>query len=303
MEDKSVLILGSPLCDHVKAVAGTIESEGVGCFILDTETFPQQTTIIYNPEKPCLIDAQGNSISFAGVRSVYWRTYSGVNPHLLGNSQVDSLSVQDCYSLLESALNEAGPVWYNSYDAWRMHKNKPLQLKHVSRLGVRIPKTLITNDMEAAQKFYQMCPDMIYKPVFGGAETERVTPNLMTNDHLSKVFSSSPVTLQEYIAGTNIRTYVIDDAVWSAEIKSDNVDFRTDMEHEIQAVDTPPDVKRMSLQICKVLELSWTAIDWRRTQNDEYFFLEANPSPMFIGFSLRSGISIQKYLVNALLKK
>ncbi len=56
----------------------------------------------------------------------------------------------------------------------------------------------------------------------------------------------------------------------------------------------------MAKKICSELMLNWTAIDWRRNSRGEYFFLEANPSPMFIGFSMKTGMAVYKMLAKAL---
>ena len=57
-----------------------------------------------------------------------------------------------------------------------------------------------------------------------------------------------------------------------------------------------------AIEITKELYLNWTAIDWRRDKGGEYYFLEANPSPMFIGFEKQSGISMSDYIVDYMLE-
>jgi glutathione synthase/RimK-type ligase-like ATP-grasp enzyme len=92
-----------------------------------------------------------------------------------------------------------------------------------------------------------------------------------------------------YIAGNNIRTYVIGNCVYSAEIRTGAVDFRDDIDLELIPLKVPPEIERMSIAIARSLLLEWTAIDWRRNNHDEYYFLEANPSPMFTYFEAKTG--------------
>lgn len=47
------------------------------------------------------------------------------------------------------------------------------------------------------------------------------------------------MTIQEYIPGTNIRSYVIADSVYSAEIRSSSVDFREDLDAELIPIELP----------------------------------------------------------------
>jgi D-alanine-D-alanine ligase-like ATP-grasp enzyme len=45
----------------------------------------------------------------------------------------------------------------------------------------------------------------------------------------------------------------------------------------------------------------WTGIDLRLTPEGRYVFLEANPSPMFLGFEQRSGLPLTEILAELLL--
>jgi glutathione synthase/RimK-type ligase-like ATP-grasp enzyme len=111
----------------------------------------------------------------------------------------------------------------------------------------------------------------------------------------------SPITIQAYISGTNIRSYVIGDSVYSAEIRSDGVDFRTDESANLIPVEIPKYVHQQCLAIKQALMLQWTAIDWRLQPTGEYIFLEANPSPMFIHFENQTGFPIAQELVRLLM--
>src|SRR5690606_26968224 len=128
-------------------------------------------------------------------------------------------------SLIKTLLIEPGIRWVNGYEAYKFHQIKPRQLSLAHRLGARIPPTIITNHPRQVIDFVETWCPAIFKPVQGGAHTEKVTPDLLEPDRLKAVLSLSPVTLQKYIAGTNIRTYVLGDKVYSAEIASESVDF------------------------------------------------------------------------------
>ncbi len=111
----------------------------------------------------------------------------------------------------------------------------------------------------------------------------------------------APVTLQEYIPGTNIRSYAIAEAVYSAEIRSTALDFREDTEAELIPIQLPEAVQQQCVAITKTLKLEWTAIDWRLKPTGEYIFLEANPSPMFLYFEKQTGFPITEKLLSLLM--
>ena len=52
--------------------------------------------------------------------------------------------------------------------------------------------------------------------------------------------------------------------------------------------------------MARALDLLWTGIDLRRTPEGRYVFLEANPSPMFLGFESRSGLPLTAALADLL---
>ena len=109
------------------------------------------------------------------------------------------------------------------------------------------------------------------------------------------------MTIQEFIAGTNIRTYVIGDNIFTAEIRSDSVDFREDNNAELISITLPEEIKQQSFAITNALDMQWTAIDWRRDHKGNYYFLEANPSPMFIYFEKQTDHPITRTLVELLM--
>ena len=56
-----------------------------------------------------------------------------------------------------------------------------------------------------------------------------------------------------------------------------------------------------SRQIADELGLKFTGIDWRREPQGRYVFLEANPSPMFLGFQQRTGLPLAENLASLLM--
>lgn len=110
----------------------------------------------------------------------------------------------------------------------------------------------------------------------------------------------SPVTIQKLITGTNIRTYVIGNNVYSAELKSESLDYRIDDKVEIIPLSIPLYLENKALELTRRFGMRWTAIDWRRDKNGDYYFLEANPSPMFIHFEQQTGYPITANLIKIL---
>jgi glutathione synthase/RimK-type ligase-like ATP-grasp enzyme len=82
----------------------------------------------------------------------------------------------------------------------------------------------------------------------------------------------------------------------ACEIQTEKLDFRDDDDPTIVPVELPEGVASDCLAIARKLELLWTGIDLRRTDDGQYFYFEANPSPMFMGFEERCGLPLTKAL-------
>ncbi|MFM8892388.1 MAG: RimK-like protein, partial [Planctomycetia bacterium] len=104
--------------------------------------------------------------------------------------------------------------------------------------------------------------------------------------------------LQEEIVGTNVRVFVAGDRIAACEIATPHLDYRDDHHPMITATALPDDVARQCREIARTLELAWTGIDFRRDTAGRHVFLEANPSPMFLGFEERCGLPLTKMLVD-----
>jgi glutathione synthase/RimK-type ligase-like ATP-grasp enzyme len=300
-----VLILGNRTDPHAVHLHQALTQAGAAVNYWDTQQFPSQTSLSWQPdtEQGTLLLPEGKRLEFEQIHSVFWRSFNGVQvPTLSQNHQ--QIAFNDSMSLLRSMLQACPARWINSWKAYQFHKEKPLQLWAVKQLGVTIPATLISNDPEVILEFckhqYQH-QRMIFKPVYGGAHTQTVTPDHLNQERLTLALKTAPITIQAYIPGTNIRSYVIGTTVYSAEIRSSALDFREDIAAELIPLTLPDSIAQACVQIARRLFLEWTAIDWRRTPSGEYFFLEANPSPMFLHFEAQTGFPITAQLVNLLL--
>lgn len=299
----NILILGNSEDAHAAHLKNALMQVGAKVDYLDTRLFPTQVRMSWQPDTQtgCLTLSGGNKLSFQDIHSVFWRSLSGAYIPSLEDSDQQRIAFNDSMSTLRSLIQACPARWINSWQAYQFHKEKPLQLSKVKQIGIKIPKTLISNDPKQVTEFSRSQEKAIFKPVYGGAHTQFVTETHLDSKRLSLALSLSPVTIQEYIPGTNIRSYVIGESVYSAEIRSHSLDFREDGHAELISITLPEAVRQQCLTIMKVLMLKWTAIDWRLLPTDEYVFLEANPSPMFLHFEQQTGFPITNDLTKLLM--
>jgi hypothetical protein len=297
-----VLILGGEDDDHAVFMRDHLIARGHDAELLDSRHFPGELGLTCDPASGewTVRLPSGRVVRPGEARSVYWRSYNGVAGAELPDEEQAFIAFNDARALFESFLIRYPARWVNGWTGFQLHQTKPVQLAMVAALGVAVPATTLTNDAEAVRAFAAKYPRCIFKPVQGGAHTRRVTPAHLTDDNLRNL-SLAPVTLQEEVEGTNVRAFVAGERVFGLEVRTEAIDFRDTDEPEVLIHALPAEVEAQSRAIARALDYRWTGIDFRLTPRGRYVFLEANPSPMFLGFESRSGAPLTEALTAVLL--
>jgi hypothetical protein len=300
----TVLILGGADDEHACYMLEHLRRRGADAELLDSRWFPADLRIHFDPvaDRWGLRLPGGRTLAPGQVRSVYWRCYNSVPSPELPNPQQAFIGGNDARSLFESLLMRLPARWVNGWRGFQLHQTKPAQLAMVAALGVPVPATLLGNDPDAIRAFAAAHPRCIFKPVQGGAHTRPVTPAHLSDENLRNL-AFAPVTLQEEVPGTNVRVFIAGQRVLACEVRSEYLDYRDSDDPVIVPHPLPPEVAQQCLLASSALDLLWTGIDLRLTPEGRYVFLEANPSPMFVGFETRSGLPLTDSLAALLLEK
>lgn len=299
---KNILILGNAQDHHARHVHGMVTARGAKAHYLDVVDFPGQLRIAYDPVsgEGRFTLPSGETLTFDSVHAIYWRNYNQIlrPTHALREDQA-YVAQNDARSLAESVLMDLPTRWVNGWSGFQLHQRKPSAMAKVAALGVRVPKTIVANDPDELMAFRARHPQAIFKPVQGGAHARKLTEEHLTPRNF-ETLRLAPVTFQEEIPGTNVRAFVIGDEVIGVEVNTPHLDFRDDQKPDIRPCELPEHVKRDSVRIARKLDLLWSGIDFRRTPEGEHVYLEANPSPMFLGFEAATGLKLGAKLVDLL---
>lgn len=297
-----ILILGSEDDEHAAHMLQHLRSRKHDAELLDSCDFPARMRIQFDPHRGSgtITLPSRRMLDFDQIRSVYWRSYNGVGESPLPDAEQAFLATNDARSLFESLLIRLPTRWVNGWNAYQSHQTKPAQLAVVAALGVPVPATLLANDPDALLEFASRFGHCIFKPVQGGAHALRLTAAHLKPENLQRL-TYAPVTLQEEVPGTNIRAFVAGQKVLACEIRTPQLDYREDSHPKLLPHRLPAEIETMSLQIAAALELLWTGIDWRLDPHGRYVFLEANPSPMFLGFEAAAGLPLTQSLADLLI--
>lgn len=288
----TVLILGAIKTSEVQHLMSHLSQHTHRILLLDTRCFGSDNFISWDP-----VTAQGylhihnEDIAFSQIHSVFW---DHLYPFTInnGDTTVSSQKHNDKYSLLEVLLLQPHIRWFNSVAVIRSHKCKPWQLAAAAQCELLIPETCIGNHPDQLRLFLHKHTEIAVKPVHGGRFTYRLNHN---DQHAIDALCDGydePKTLQQYIGGTNIRSYFIDNYCFSGELQSAYVDFREDLYTRYLPHTLPDQQGQRARNLMQKLGMRWGAIDWRLDEFGRYYFLEINPAPRFEYFEAMSQLPI-----------
>ncbi|MDD3014583.1 MAG: ATP-grasp domain-containing protein [Candidatus Gastranaerophilales bacterium] len=304
-----ILVIGSSEEYHSRHVYELLKSKGENVCYFDSRTIPERLPITWVASDNTIkgsLKIDGQKINLKDIKSVYWRWHYGIDitpaDKTYNSRYIAHMIIRETISAIDSLFSVMDCLWVNSLDAIEMHKKKTYQLYVMAKNGIRVPKSLITNDRDEVMSFFdENNGQLIYKPVRGGASTEKLKTSDFTEERLNSL-KISPVQFQEFIDGVDIRVYVIKDKIFAAEIHAKTIDFRDDRDAKIVPIELPENIKDDCLKIMKLLNLNFSGIDIRCSHTGEYVFIEANPSPMFAFFENKSGYPISEGLAELLIK-
>ena len=203
-------------------------------------------------------------------------------------------------------LNTIVPRSFNSIGSSRAANQKPLQLSLARSAGLQIPKTLVSNDVEAVKAFYaDLNGEVIYK-IFKGPEMGFYPTRKLTPEDIADLGSlkNCPCIFQEYIPGLyDVRVTVVGDQLFAAKIEYDqeakSIDSRTTAK-SCTRYELPSEVVNRIFALTSQLDLVYSAIDLRRSVGGDYVFFELNPEGQYLWTEIEAGLPISAAIAKVL---
>lgn len=192
-------------------------------------------------------------------------------------------------------------------------KTKFQQLIHASALGVRIPRTIITNSPLEAERFARQAEgDLLVKVVYTGnvdrgeakqgLPSQRVSRNRFFD--LCWLVKNAPVQIQDYVEKDyELRITVVGERVFAVRIdsqlnESTKVDWRPHtFLNPHSAVSIPEKIESFCRTYTRDQRLLFGAMDFIVDTAGRYVFLENNPSGQYLWLEDETGVPITEALV------
>lgn len=308
-----ILILSYPSEDHTVEVVKRLREAGQEVRVMSLSDFPVRASIELSwtkSENPVyLIKETDSCLDLDDVHVVWWRRIMpfDIDPKVR-RSNDRAFSESETSQAVNGILDALDCAWVNPRAADESAHRKPFQWEVAHRIGMNLPRTLVTNEPGAARNFIEQVGigKTVFKAFLASTEEWRETRLIELSD-LARLDSVkyAPVIFQEYIKGVDLRITVVGDRLYAAEIDARRTCYPVDMrmvigEADIKPVDLPVEVHSSILRFMSELGLVYGAIDMRRTDDGLFVFLEVNPAGQWLFVEQRTGLPISQSMADLL---
>lgn len=307
----SVLILSAYQDVHAQAVMSALASFGTHAELVDLSEFPTALSLsmeFANGRRHfSLRRRSGGYIDFDAIDAVWWRRPQPFRlPSSMGRAE-QQFAFSEASTAFQGLYHALRAFWINdpSLDAVAAHK--PYQLAVAQAVGLRVPNTLMTNDIAQARSFWRRYEGrVVYKQFLALPETWRETRHLADADEVhAATIAYAPVIFQEAIdAIADIRITMIDGKIFAAATDVRDCEYPWDVRMNLNSKYKPHEVSSDVLaalrDVMSHLGLVFGAIDLRLTPDGQYVFLEVNPAGQFLYIENDTGQEISAAVAQAL---
>lgn len=209
-------------------------------------------------------------------------------------------------------------LWINNIKNIYISNIKMLQLRVAKKIGFNIPETRITNNANEVNELINEYKEIIYKPLHKrfftsekGLEKILYTA-LIDKETLPNLIDSikmCPGIYQENIVKKyELRITVIENDFFAIKIESQKnpitkIDWRKSHNTNIyNIVDIPHNIKEMILKYMNYFGLKYGAFDFIFNKDNEYVFLECNPTGQWLWLEKMTQVKISQALAEKLLR-
>lgn len=185
----------------------------------------------------------------------------------------------------------------NRPPAGRSNGSKPLQMASLQAAGFRVPRWLVSNDRDRILAF---AAELRAPPIYKAVSGLRSRVRRMEGDLLQRLEGgTSPVLIQEYVAGADVRVHVVGDHCFGTEVCSLGVDYRFDGSTTHRERSVPRSIADLCREVARREGLLLGGFDFRVRPTGEWFCLELNPMPSFVPYQWETGQPIAEALIQS----
>lgn len=306
------LIVAADLDLTVEAVMSECEDQGVDIVRFDLADYPRDVHLALDDFAGSrALRVRERAVDLDRVTAVWYRRPSNiVGPDDGAWDPVEAAQV------MAGALYCARGLWINRPDLDLTAGFKVHQLHLARRLGLRVPRTVVTNDPDVLRRVAADGPDMVFKLLHGALiqpagrpATVLTTPVTAAHVERAEHIRHSPCLFQEHLPKAHeARVTVVGRTVFPVTIDSQSTD-RTTVDWRATRGDSPPygpyrapppDVLDGMLAMMAELGIVYGAFDFVVDEAGGWTFLEVNSMGQYLWLEQDLGIPISAALASLL---
>jgi MvdC family ATP-grasp ribosomal peptide maturase len=282
----------------VDLVAQALARRRVHPVRFNTDLFPSRVKLAAragDERAAQLFTETGEQISATAIRAVWARKLW--SPRMSGDldERYRSMCISESAAALEGFLDALHNArWINNLDRQREAENKQRQLRLAARAGLRVPRTLVTNDPAAARHFFADTDGQtvakLLRPLTVSMDaadnpfvyTTRIREQDLAN---AEALRHSPMVFQELIPKAyELRVACVAGEFFAGALNASgtsrgHTDWRRAAPEDCrwQKAELPAEVAKGLQTLMSGLSLVFGAADLICTPSGEHVFLEVNP--------------------------
>lgn len=313
-----ILILSNKFDISADYVIRLLRKRDIEYLRLNTEDLINLSASIHFPNLSYEIKRENSEWNLARTRSIWFRRPGKPFEFTPRDKRPPSSTLtfieNQWHTFIEGLKGFDNIFWVNHPDNNHLGENKILQLDLAQKLGLKIPRTCITNNKDEALGFQKLCDGKIVSkalslPLIEEEDTDffiftNVIESLENASQLE--FNLAPTIFQELLDDKiDYRLTIVGDDHFSVRViresnKKESVDWRV-VKKGIKFVPTelPKDIIDKCIQLVKKFNLVFGAIDIVQA-NDDFYFLEINPNGEWAWLQKEAKLPIAESLVNVL---
>ncbi len=303
-------------------VCSRLEQNQLDYIRLNTDQLVKNTQLLYKLNSFSLV-INNRILRLDDIRSMWCR-----RPQSLGFKENTTFekgdkthSISEWSAAIEGFLAHIPiKLWINHPSNNALAMSKLEQLSRANRLGLTIPKTLVTQSFEETMEFWKECKgSLVVKPISHGYierdnsnEDTLIFTNEVTLAQLSEnqdLLSLCPTLFQEKVKKIyDVRINIIDEKVIAVALYASEQDKlqaidirRNNMENvRYQLIVLPSYIENKVLELCQSYKLRFATVDMAFTKDYNWVFFEINPNGQWAWLDLEGVTDIASSLLKSM---
>lgn len=314
------LVISQQLDPHVDFVIDQLNARRIPIVRFNTDELPLQSSIELSFESTFdgIITTASRRIELSQIGTIWYRRPDAICLDTISNPAERETAKEEWDRFVQGTWEALyDHLWISQPANIKRAGAKALQLRVAANLGMRIPRTLITNDPQAVRHFWEECAGRVICKPFGTAlmrdeqqvrltYASRLPRALLDNEAAIRL---GPMIYQEEIdKSLELRITVMGDqvfpcALYSQESKSGQIDWRREDVHQLKHTiwDLDESLREFCLTYLAEMGLTSGMFDLAITPAGEPVFFECNPNGQWVWVEQRvPQLQISKALIEML---